>query len=241
MTDRQSGTGSPARRFGVRAKLLLAFAGIAGMTVGASFVGLYSYSAVEAPLSRIVTVSLPEMELAKRLSGESGGIAAAAPTLDAADSQSVRGQTYAQIMSRGRQLIALVNELGERRPNDPRLADVKAKATALIATLDKANAAVDRRLTASGRRELGLSQLARARESFLDTLQPLIDSVGERLRNRGESLAGMTDTEIEQLSNAVSALISVYEIRADIMNLSKASARAAASPTNQHVSNHQQV
>jgi len=241
MTDRQPGTGSSARRFGVRAKLLLAFAGIAGMTVGASFVGLYSYSAVEAPLTRIVSVSLPEMELAKRLSGESGGIAAAAPTLDAADSQTARGQTYAQVMSRGRQLMALVNELGERRPNDPKLAEVKAKATALISTLDTANAAVDRRLTARGKREMGLSQLARARESFLDTLQPLIDNVGDRLRSKGESLGAMTDREIDTLGDAVGALISLYEIRADIMNLSKAAARAAASPTTLQVTNQQQV
>ncbi|HYH22796.1 MAG TPA: methyl-accepting chemotaxis protein [Azospirillum sp.] len=241
MTDRLSGTGSPARRFSVRAKLLLAFAGIAGMTVGASFVGLYSYSAVEAPLTRIVSVSLPEMDLAKRLSGESGGIAAAAPTLDAADSQVARGQTYTQIMNRGRQLMALVNELGERRPDDPRLAEVKARATALIATLDTANAAVDRRLTASGKREMGLSQLARAREYFLDTLQPLIDNVGDRLRSKGESLESMTEREIEALGGAVSALIGMYEIRADIMNLSKAAARAAASPTTLQVTNQQQV
>ena len=54
----------------------------------ASVVGLMSFSAVQAPLGRIVETSLPEMELAKRLSGESGAIAAAAPAVPAAPATS---------------------------------------------------------------------------------------------------------------------------------------------------------
>ena len=78
--SRQDGT-PRSRRMGVRGKLLLAFAGMAGMTVAAAMVGLTSFSAVERPLTQIVGTGLPEMELAKRLSGESSGIAAAAPVL----------------------------------------------------------------------------------------------------------------------------------------------------------------
>ncbi|WP_245985920.1 hypothetical protein [Azospirillum thermophilum] len=75
MTMETMKTTQVTHRFGVRAKLLLAFAGMAGMTVAASIVGLTSFSAVQDPLTRIVRTSLPEMELAKKLSGR----AAASP------------------------------------------------------------------------------------------------------------------------------------------------------------------
>ena len=81
---------------GVRGKLLLAFAGMAGMTVAASMVGLTSFSAVERPLTQIVGTGLPEMELAKRLSGESSGIAAAAPVLAAAKARASASASMAR-------------------------------------------------------------------------------------------------------------------------------------------------
>ena len=74
----QSGAARTGRRLGVRAKLMLSFAGMAAMTVAASAVGLMSFSAVERPMAQIADTSLPEMELATRLAGESGAIASAA-------------------------------------------------------------------------------------------------------------------------------------------------------------------
>ncbi|MGF7173915.1 methyl-accepting chemotaxis protein [Azospirillum doebereinerae] len=227
-------------RFGVRAKLLMAFAGMAGMTVAASGVGLTSFSAVEAPLTRIVGTSLPEMELAKRLSGESGGIAAAAPTLDAAENQGARERLFGQIMGRGKALVGLVDELEARRPSDPVLPDLRAKTTALIATLEAENAAVDRRLGLRAKREETLGELSRSYEAFAAALAPLTERAGATLRTKGEELDANTERDMNGLSDAVRSLISLFELRGDISVASEAMSRAGGAVTAFSVTQHQQ-
>jgi len=233
-------TPTPGRRFGVRAKLLMAFAGMAGMTVAASGVGLTSFSAVEGPLARIVGTSLPEMELAKRLSGESGGIAAAAPTLDAAETQAAREQLFAQIMGRGKALAGLVGELEARRPADPLLPDVRARTTALIATLEAENAAVDRRLGVRAAREATMGELSKSYEAFLAALGPLTERAGTTLHAKGDALDASTERDMDGLTDAVRSLISLYELRGDISVASEAMGRAGSAPTAFAITQHQQ-
>ncbi|WP_431855736.1 methyl-accepting chemotaxis protein [Azospirillum sp.] len=218
-----------ARRFGVRAKLLLAFAGIAGMTVAASLVGLMSFSAVEAPLTRIVGVKLPEMALAKRLSTESSSVAAAAPTLESADSQARRQELAEQILARARGLIGLVDDLARSRANDPQLGQVKAQAQAMIGTLERQNAALTRRIEVRDRRMGALTDLAKTHEAFLATLAPLVERSGEQLRAKGDSLLNFTEVELKSMDQALSDLIAVYEIRTQLLVLADAGERAAAS------------
>ncbi|PWC53442.1 methyl-accepting chemotaxis protein [Azospirillum sp. TSO22-1] len=227
MTARVSPMEQGARRFGVRAKLLLAFAGIAGMTVAASLVGLMSFSAVEAPLTRIVGVKLPEMALAKRLSTESSSVAAAAPTLESADSQARRQELAEQILTRARGLIGLVDELARSRANDPQLGQVKAQAQAMIGTLERQNAALTRRIEVRDRRIGALADLARTHEAFLATLAPLVERSGEQLRAKGDSLLNFTEVELKSMDQALSDLIAVYEIRTQLLVLADAGERAA--------------
>jgi methyl-accepting chemotaxis protein len=229
------------RRFGVRAKLLMAFAGMAGMTVAASLVGLTSFTAVEGPLSRIVGTSLPEMELAKRLSGESSGIAAAAPTLDAAENQTARETVFGEIMGRGKGLVALVDELAARRPNDPQLPDVRAKTNALIATLDAENNAVSQRLAVRAKREEAVVALSTAYDDFLVALAPLTERAGVKLRAKGEELDASTEKDMDGLTDAVRSLISLYEVRGDIGLASESMVRAGTATSAMIVTTHQQA
>ncbi|HYG89766.1 MAG TPA: HAMP domain-containing methyl-accepting chemotaxis protein [Azospirillum sp.] len=215
------------RRLGVRAKLLLAFAGIAGMTVAASLVGLLSFSAVEAPMARIVRVNLPEMALAKRLSTESSSVAAAAPTLESADTQKRRQELADSILARGRGLIGLVDDLARTRANDPLLGQVKAQAQAMIATLERQNAALTRRIDVRDRRDAALGDLAKTHESFLAALDPLVEAAGQSLRASGDTLLTFTTTELEGMDKALGDLITVYEIRASVAALADAADRAA--------------
>ncbi|MFD1628055.1 methyl-accepting chemotaxis protein [Azospirillum griseum] len=235
-----SGSGQ-GRRFGVRAKLLAAFAGMAGMTIAASLVGLTSFSAVEGPLNRIVSTSLPEMELAKRLSGESSGIAAAAPTLDSAENQIARETLFNEIMGRGKTLVGLVDELATRRPNDPRLAEVRTKTNALIGTLESQNKAVQQRLAVRAKREETVVALSTAYDDFLVALAPLTDRAGVRLRTKGEELDASTEKDMDSLTDAVRTLISLYELRGDIGLASESMIRASNSTSAGIVTTHQQA
>ena len=230
-----------ARRLGVRGKLLLAFAGMAGMTVAASIVGLTSFSAVEAPLTRIVGTGLPEMELAKRLSGESSGIAAAAPVLAAAESQGERERIYGEIMGNGKALGALVEELATRRAGDPRIAELRGKTQGMIATLERGNAAATLRLSVRGTRETMSVELGKSYDAFLASLAPLTDRAGATLRDKGETLDNSTERDMNALGDAVRSLITMYEVRGDLSVSSEALTRAGSAETAFAVVQHQQA
>lgn len=220
-----------SRRLGVRGKLLLAFAGMAGMTVAASMVGLTSFSAVERPLTQIVGTGLPEMELAKRLSGESSGIAAAAPVLAAAESQSERERVYGEIMGNGKALGALVEELASHRSGDPRIGELRAKTQGLIATLERGNAAANLRLSVRGTRETMAVDLAKSYDAFLANLAPLTERAGATLRGKGETLDSSTERDMNSLGDAIRSLITMYEVRGDLGLASEALTRAGGAET----------
>jgi hypothetical protein len=64
-------------RFGIRIKLLAAFAVVAAMTVVAAEVAIVSFSATERGVERVATQEVPVMTDALRLSATSGEISAA--------------------------------------------------------------------------------------------------------------------------------------------------------------------
>ena len=212
----QSGVAETGRRLGVRAKLMLSFAGMAAMTVAASAVGLMSFSAVERPMAQIADTSLPEMELATRLAGESGAIASAAPMLDGAASQEERERIRTEAKERARGFLSLVDELAGRRPQDPLLTEVRETGNALIATLDGINDGVARRLSVHDRREAASTRLAQSYDGFLKTLAPLVDGAGEALQQKGMALDGGTDRDMGTLSDAVRSMIALYDLRSGI-------------------------
>ncbi|CAO3411321.1 methyl-accepting chemotaxis protein [Azospirillum largimobile] len=218
------------RRLGVRAKLLLAFAGMAAMTVAASAVGLMSFSAVERPMAQIADTSLPEMELATRLAGESSRIAAAAPTLDGAGSQEERERIQADTRERARAFLSLVDELAGRRPQDPLLSEVRDTGNALIATLDRVNDGVAARLSLRDRREAASARLAQAYDGFIKTLAPLVEGSGQSLQDKGMALDGGTDRDMGALSDAVRSMIALYDLRGGIAAALDAMNRSGTAP-----------
>jgi methyl-accepting chemotaxis protein len=229
------------RRLGVRAKLLLAFAAMAAMTVAASAVGLMSFSAVERPMAQIADTSLPEMELATRLAGESSRIATAAPTLDGASSQEERERIQADTRERSRAFLALVDELAGRRPQDPLLSEVRDTGNALIATLDRVNDGVAARLSLRDRREAASAKLAQAYDGFLKTLAPLVEGAGQSLQDKGMALDGGTDRDMGALSDAVRSMIALYDLRGGIAAALDAMNRSGTAPDSKAIGELQQA
>ncbi|WP_245985919.1 HAMP domain-containing methyl-accepting chemotaxis protein [Azospirillum thermophilum] len=144
-------------------------------------------------------------------------------------------------MSRGKGLLSLVDELANRRPADPRVPEVREKARALIATLEEENAAVTQRLDLRAKREAATADLGKSYDEFFGILRPLIETVGARLHSKGEELNAMTEKDMEGLSDAVRALISLFELRADIVLTAEAMNRAATATTSLAVTQQQQI
>ncbi|MCW2244734.1 methyl-accepting chemotaxis protein [Azospirillum fermentarium] len=220
----------------IKAKLLAAFGGIAAMTVGASLVGLVSYRAVEAPLAHITQENLPGMMLANTLAKESNIIAAAAPTLDAVHSQAERDAAYKKISARAQQLMSVLDTLAAKRPGDPLLVDLRARVQAMLASLEKQNQTVSRRLELEEKRDRALSGLGSAYEIFSKTLTPVVDAAGVALRGKGEQLTSFTSEELSNTRGAVIDLSAVNDIRAAAKTLGQIPALAGITADPQRLS-----
>jgi hypothetical protein len=76
-----------ANGLGIKAKLLLAFAGVAGLTLIGSAVALVSYARVDGAFDRVTGDGLPAITQSLQLAREAAEVTALAPVLLAADTQ----------------------------------------------------------------------------------------------------------------------------------------------------------
>ncbi len=219
MVNPTPSTARTRHRFGVLAKLRLAFTGMAGLTISAVLVGLLSFAAVEDPLGRIVGTSLPGLELAKRLAADSGGLVMAAPSLDAADRTEERERRFAEIQARGRTLVGLVDALEARQPGTTTVAALRNGASALIAVLEEENAAVAERQAIQARRDNALAALGRGVDAFTEQLAPIIESTGIDLRTQGDTLGVSLDWELDGVADALAGLLNAEAQRAAVASL----------------------
>ncbi len=137
----------------------------------------------------------------------------------------------AAILARAKGLTTLVDELGARRPGDPHLPEVREAAAALIATLETENAAVAGRLMVQEQREAKMAALAKSYDAFLVALAPQVQGAGVALRAKGDALDAGTGRRMSALSDALRALIGLYELRGEITVAADAMARTATAIT----------
>ena len=102
--------GAPSRRglfnLGVSAKLQWAFGAVAGLTVLAAAVGLWSFSAIEGGLLRVVNQQMPAMTNAMHLSVITGNISAAAARYISAKTEDDRKATMTLMAQKRADLAA---------------------------------------------------------------------------------------------------------------------------------------
>jgi phosphoglycerate-specific signal transduction histidine kinase len=103
-----SSAGAPGdrARLGVKAKLILAFAGLAMLTCGASAVAWYAFADIDRSVTRITTESIVGMAASLRLAEKSAEIAATAPALIASRNERERAQEQQKLVERLSELSA---------------------------------------------------------------------------------------------------------------------------------------
>ncbi|MFD1626176.1 methyl-accepting chemotaxis protein [Azospirillum griseum] len=135
-------------RFGIRFRLSAAIAVVVAMTFVAGGIALYAFGGVARGMDRIMSVGLPVVELALRLSEQSAQLAAAAPPLANVRTQMERGVAAAELDTRVQALRAAIDALRQAGVD---LATIQAPAAALVENLDRLNAAVEARLATLSR------------------------------------------------------------------------------------------
>ena len=220
------------RKFGLRGKLIAAFAGISCLTVIGSGVGVVAFQAVEQRIRAIVDSTLPTMTLARRLSERSATITVGAPQLLAATTDERRAAVRGDLNDQGAHLTAVIGAFTGTQTGNARAgsatAELAATAPRLVANIAAIDDVVRKRLETAARIATAANRLADLHRRFLETLSPLIESTSTRLRQSGRSLNQRIAEAVDELGSKASGdLIAAYELQGIAMGAAVAVQRAA--------------
>src|SRR5215468_5992264 len=191
-------SGSQISKFGIKAKLFLAFFSLAALTALASAVAWYVFRDIDRAVTRVTVESVPGIIIALSSAEKSAEIAAAAPALMSIGSQEERVLEGAKLEERARALASLIDHLIASKVPQERtiaLSNIERETTAKLKEL---NASVEKRLRLEAERQAAVRGLAAAHASFLIALEPLIDDSVFNLVTKGddvtaESIKAITD------------------------------------------------
>ncbi|AWJ94828.1 two-component sensor histidine kinase (plasmid) [Azospirillum baldaniorum] len=155
-------------RFGIRARLLLAFIAVAALSVVACGLGWLSYDRLGGTLDEFAESHLPALGLAARLAEEGGSIIATAPILANARTEQELGAIRDAL---GRRLAALRLLAAEGERGVPGL---RPMVDALGHNLTDLDATVRHRLALSRRNQESIERLRWLHADFLDEIEPLV-------------------------------------------------------------------
>ncbi|HXO93691.1 MAG TPA: hypothetical protein VN825_06120 [Candidatus Acidoferrum sp.] len=198
-------SGSQISKFGIKAKLFLAFFSLAALTALASAVAWYIFRDIDRAVTRVTVESVPGIIIALSSAEKSAEIAAAAPALMTVASQEERVLEEAKLEERARALVALIKDLiSSNVPPEKTLAlsKIERETTTKIKEL---NSAVEKRLRLETERQATIGGLSVAHANFLIAIEPLIDDSVFNLVTKGEDV---TAKSIKATTNLVEGNVS---------------------------------
>ena len=158
MADRSKSRTS--QRFGVRARLLLAFFGISAFAVLAAAAAMYSFFEVDKVMNRITQRRVPSALASLELSGQAQRIVSAAPVLLTATTAAQHEQLSGTIAAEVGHLNDLLADLKGRQVDPASLKAIGLAVERLGANLDALNGVVAAKLMAAVRMKELLRSLA---------------------------------------------------------------------------------
>ena len=160
-------------RYGIKAKLFLAFCSFAGLTAVASVVAWYVFGEIDRAVTRVTDESVPGIITALSLAEKSAEIAATAPVFMASATQEERVLEQEKLAERARALVALIDELKASNVAPERTIALSNIAREITAKLEELNGAVEKRLQLKAQQQTAVVELSRAHASFVETLEPM--------------------------------------------------------------------
>lgn len=186
-------------RFGIKAKLFLAFCSLAGLTAVASAVAWTAFGHIDRSVTRVTAESIPGMITALSLAEKSAEIAATAPALMTSATQEERVLEQARLEERAQALTALIEALNASNVAPERMIALSSIESQITAKLNELNVAVEKRLRLEAKRETAVAELAKAHTSFIEALEPLVDDSVFKLVMRGEDVTAESASAITDL------------------------------------------
>ena len=204
-------------RFGIKAKLFLAFFSLAGLTAVASAVAWYVFRDIDRAVTRVTVESVPGIITALSSAEKSAEIAAAAPALMAVGSQEERVLEQAKLEEGARALVALIDDLNASNVPQERTIALSNIEREIRAKLEELNVTVEKRLRLEAQRQAAVRGISTAHASFLIALEPLVDDSVFDLVTRGEDVTAESTRAITDLVEGnVSRIDQLFTINAEV-------------------------
>jgi adenylate cyclase len=201
---------------GIKAKLFLAFAGMAMLTGGASAVAWYAFTDIDRSVTRITTDSVVDMAASLHLAEKSAEITATAPALIASRSEEERAQEQETLVRRLNEISAVTEGLKVTGVAEARVANLTEIEGNIATELKALDGAVAQRLRLSAQRETTVAELAVVQTKFQDVLAPLVDDAGFNLVTTSEDVTAKSKEAITGLvEGGVSTLQALLTLRSD--------------------------
>ena len=201
---------------GIKAKLFLAFAGMAMLTGGASAVAWYAFTDIDRSVTRITTDSVVGMAASLHLAEKSAEITATAPALIASRSEEERAQEQERLVRRLNEIFAVTEGLKVTGVAEARFANLTEIEGNIATELKALDGAVAQRLRLSAQRETAVAELAVVQTKFQYALEPLVDDAGFNLVTTSEDVTAKSKEAITGLiEGGVNILQALLTLRAD--------------------------
>jgi adenylate cyclase len=201
---------------GIKAKLFLAFGGMAMLTGVASAVAWYAFTDVDRSVARITAESIVGMAAALHLAEKSAEITATAPGLVASQNEKARVQEQEKLVQRLKELAAVTEELKAAGVAKARLASLIEIEGKIDTELKALAGAVEQRLRLGAQREAAAADLAVVHTKFQEVLEPMVDDAGFDLVTTSEQVTAKSKEAITGLvEGGVSALQALLTLRAE--------------------------
>jgi methyl-accepting chemotaxis protein len=221
-------------RFGVKAKLQLAFGAVAVMTVIAASVAIMSFSSTEEGFQRVAGHEVPVMTDALRLSVSSGEISAAAARFVSAKTADEQKAIAATIAARSIELNAIMERLRKSRGSSPAFVGVEASARRLDTNLQALKAAISDRMMLRAKLEAKIDAVHKTHSQIADKLTPIVDDSYFEVVSTAESVGKSSDRAIKSLiDHGLQRLQAIVEIGGEtnlLTGLLTASALTSSQP-----------
>ncbi|MGH7123232.1 MAG: response regulator [Stellaceae bacterium] len=186
------------RDFGIRTRLLIAFAIVAGLTVVASTLSFVAFDDVGRMMGRIIGGNLSAMSLSTRLEKTSASIAAGAPSLLAAADNKARQSAMAGLTAAQRELAEVIGALASAPGGSAHTGDLRRVAAEIGSNLDQLAAAVEQRHALKGEREAIVESIRATHADVAAKLAPLADDAAFDLITDLRSAASQKDAKLVQ-------------------------------------------
>ena len=201
---------------GIKAKLFLAFGGMAMLTVGASGVAWYAFTDIDRSVTRITAESIVGMAASLRLAEKSAEITATAPALIASRSEEERAKEQERLVRRLNEISAVTEGMkitGMAEARFANLIEIEGKIATELKVLD---GAVAQRLRLNAQRQTAVADLAVVETKFQNALEPLVDDASFNLVTTSEEVTAKSKEAITGLiEGGVNALQALLRLRAD--------------------------